>query len=218
LRGRTLKGAPLAQLPSGVDIPPLRLGAKGADDVGVRGYVARTAGICGDFSRPLLSRALRSSIDLSGIACTLDAFRLLEPLEEDHRLESICERHGVVLEGVHDALCDALATADLLRRLLDDGIAPETVELDHEAFLRIRARGDTRPATERQIRRVFGLARPAGLLLSSGGVDRDQVIALVQQVAGTDDVDSLTREQVQDVYDALDRLRAAQPQPDQRAA
>jgi hypothetical protein len=44
------------------------------------------------------------------------------------------------------------------------------------------------------------------------------VIALVQQVAGTDDVDSLTREQVQDVYDALDRLRAAQPQPDQRAA
>jgi DNA polymerase III epsilon subunit family exonuclease len=146
-----------------------------------------------------------------GVACTLDAFRLLEPLAADHRLESVCERHGIVLEGAHDALCDVLATACLLRLLLEDAVAPETVQFEHEAFLRLRSRGDTRPATERQIRRIFGLARSAGLLLSSGGVDRDQVIALVQQVAGTGKVDSLTREQVQDVYDAIDRLIEAQP-------
>jgi hypothetical protein len=34
---------------------------------------------------------------------------------------------------------------------------------------------------------------------------------LVEHVAGTADVDSLTREQVQDVYDALERLIAAPP-------
>ena len=77
--------------------------------------------------------------------------------------------------------------------------------------MRLRSRGDTRPASERQIRRVFGLARSAGLLLPAGGVDRNQVVALVERVSGTADVDSLTREQVQDVYDALERLIAAPP-------
>lgn len=142
----------------------------------------------------------------TGVACTLDAFRLLEPLAEDHRLESLCERHGILLENAHEALSDVLATVALLRVLLDEGIAPETVELDQAAFLRLRSRGDTRPASERQIRRVFGLARSAGLLLPGGGVDRSQVVALVQRVAGTTNVDSLSREQVQDVYDALERL------------
>ena len=146
-----------------------------------------------------------------GVACTLDAFRLLEPLADDHRLESICERHGILLEDAHEALSDVLAAAALLRVLLDAGIAPETVELDHAAFLRLRSRGDTRPASERQIRRVFGLARSAGLLLPGGGVDRSQVVALVQRVSGTTNVDSLSREQVQDVYDALERLIAALP-------
>ena len=95
--------------------------------------------------------------------------------------------------------------------LLDQGLAPETVELDHAAFLRLRSRGDTRPASERQIRRVFGMARSAGLLGLGGGVDRHQVAALVQRACGTADVDSLTREQVQDVYDALERAIAMLP-------
>jgi DNA polymerase III epsilon subunit family exonuclease len=141
-----------------------------------------------------------------GVACTLDAFRLLEPLAEDHRLKSICDRRGIVLDRAHEAMSDVLATEALLRVLLEEGIAPETVELDHAAFLRLRSRGDTRPASERQIRRVFGLARSAGLLCLGGGVDRMQVVALVERVSGTADVNSLTREQVQDVYDALERL------------
>jgi DNA polymerase III epsilon subunit family exonuclease len=145
------------------------------------------------------------------VACTLDAFRLLDPLTPDHRLESLCQSRGIRLADAHAAPSDALATAALLRVLLNEGIAPETVELDHETFLRMRSCGNTRPASERQIRRVFGLARSAGLLVPSGSVDRDQVVALVERVAGTADVDALTCEQVQDVYDVLERLITARP-------
>lgn len=146
-----------------------------------------------------------------GVACTLEAFRPLDPLAGDHRLQSICDRRGIAFEDAHDALGDVLAATALLRVLLDQGIAPETVELDHAAFLRLRSRGDRRPASERQIRRVFGMARSAGLLDLGGGIDRRQVVALVQRACGTADVDSLTREQVQDVYDALERAIEMRP-------
>ena len=152
------------------------------------------------------SPARRSSTHPAGVACTLEAFRLLEPLADNHRLQSICDRRGVVLADAHDAMSDVCATAALLRVLLDEGIAPETVELDHAAYMRLRSRGDTRPASEPQIRRVFGLARSAGLVLPDGTADRDRVAALVERVAGTADVDALTRAQVQDVYDALEEL------------
>ncbi len=140
------------------------------------------------------------------VACTLEAFRLLEPLADNHRLQSICERRGIELHDAHEAISDVLATVALLRVLLDEGIAPETVELDHSAYMRLRSRGDTRPASEPQIRRVFGMARSAGLLQPGGGVDSDRVVALVERVTGTADVNALTRAQVQDVYDALDEL------------
>jgi DNA polymerase-3 subunit epsilon len=146
-----------------------------------------------------------------GVACTLDAFRLLEPLADDHRLESVCQRQGIVSEGAHEAMNDVLATTALVRVLLGQGFAPQTAVLDRAAFLRLRARGDHRPASGAQVRRVFGLARSAGLLLPNGDVDRARVVALVQGAAGTSDVDLLTREQVQDVYDALDLLIAAVP-------
>lgn len=147
----------------------------------------------------------------AGVACTLAAYRLADPLAENHRLESLCRRGGIVLDDAHEALGDALAAAALLRLLLEQGLAPETTRLDHAAFLRLRSRGDTRQATGPQIRRVFGLARSAGLLTTDGGVDRAQVVTLVHRVARTTDVDSLSREQVQDVFDALDGLIAARP-------
>lgn len=145
----------------------------------------------------------------AGVACTLEAFRLLEPLADNHRLQSLCERRGITLEGAHEAMSDVLATAALLRVLLDEGIAPETVVLDHTAYMRLRSRGDVRPASEPQLRRLFGLARAAGLLQLDGDVDRDGVIGLVERVAGVSDVGLLTRAQVQDVYDALEELAAA---------
>lgn len=146
-----------------------------------------------------------------GVACTLEAFRLLEPHAASHRLEAICERHGVALGDAHEALGDVLATTALLRVLLHEGLAPETVELDQAAYMRLRSRGDTRRVSEPQVRRVFGMARSAGLVLPDGSVDREAVVGLVERVVGTSDVDSLTREQVQDVYDELERLIARHP-------
>ena len=143
-------------------------------------------------------------------ACTLEAYRLLEPMAENHRLQTICERWGIPLEGAHDAMSDVLATVALVRVLLGEGIAPESVRLDRTAYQRLRSRGDTRPASEPQICRVFGLARAAGLIAPDGAVDREAVVALVARVAGTDDIEALTRAQVQDVYDALDELIAEQ--------
>jgi DNA polymerase III epsilon subunit family exonuclease len=140
------------------------------------------------------------------IACTLEAFRLLEPLADNHRLQTICDRRGVVLADAHDAMSDVCATVALLRVLLGEGIAPETVELDHSAYMRLRSRGDTRPASEPQVRRVFGLARSAGLTLPDGTADREQIAALVLRATGVADIDALTRAQVQDVYDELETL------------
>ena len=153
---------------------------------------------------------VRTGLDYrpDGVACTLEAFRLLEPLADNHRLQTICERRGIELHDAHEAIGDVLATVALLRLLLDEGIAPETVELDHAAYMRLRSRGDTRPASEPQIRRVFGMARSAGLLRADGGVDSDRVGDLVERVTGSADVDGLTRAQVQDVYDALEELIA----------
>jgi DNA polymerase-3 subunit epsilon len=168
-------------------------------------FVAHNVG----FDLPMLQHAFeRVGIAYApeATACTLEAFRLLEPLADNHRLQSICERRGIALEGAHEALSDVMATTELLRVVLAEGLAPETIELDHSAYMRLRSRGDTRPASEPQIRRLFGMARSAGLRLPDGSVDRDEVIALVARVAGTDDVDALTRAQVQDVYDALEAL------------
>ena len=168
-------------------------------------FVAHNVG----FDLPMLQQAFaRIGIDYhpDGKACTLEAFRLLEPLADNHRLQSICERRNIALQGAHEALSDVLATAELLRVVLAEGIAPETIALDTSAYMRLRSRGDTRPASEPQIRRLFGIARSAGLRLPDGSVDRDRVVALVERVVGATDVDALTRAQVQDVYDALEEL------------
>jgi len=143
----------------------------------------------------------------AAVACTLDAFRVLEPLADDHRLGTLCARYGVALDA-HDATSDALAAAALVRVLLERDLAPESTRLDLDAFMRLRTRGDTRPASEPQIRRVFALARVAGITSADGRADRSKVCELVLRVTGVDDPDLLTREQVQDVYDELDRLIA----------
>jgi DNA polymerase III epsilon subunit family exonuclease len=168
-------------------------------------FVAHNA----DFDLPLLEHAFaRAGIRYRppAVACTLDAFRLLEPGERSHRLESLSQRHGIALDDAHDARGDVLATVELFRILLGEGIAPETVELDHGAYMRLRSLGDTRPVSEPQIRRVFALARSAGLVLPDGSADGDAVSALVARVTNGVAVEELTREQVQEVYDELERL------------
>lgn len=170
-----------------------------------RVFVAHNA----SFDLPMLASALRTTgveYHPPAVACTLDAFRLLEPLAQEYRLEAICARHGVQLAGAHDAMHDAKATAALVKVLLGRDLAPESARLDLDAFMRLRTRGDTRPASEPQIRRVFALARVAGLTGSDGRADREKVCELILHVAGFDEPDRLTREQVQDVFDELERL------------
>ncbi len=170
-------------------------------------FVAHNAG----FDLAMLRHGLAASgIDYEplAVACTLEAFRLLEPLAPDHRLESVCERRGIRLAKAHEATSDVAATVVLLRVLLSEGVAPESVELDYEAFMRLRSRGDNRPATAAQIRRVFALGYAAGL-------SRDGIVERVGLVAGTSDMDALTREQVQDVFDAFEQ---SIPPPIERAA
>jgi DNA polymerase III epsilon subunit family exonuclease len=154
-------------------------------------------------------RRVRIDYQPAAVACTLDAFRLLEPLADSHRLEAICDRHGISLSDAHHATSDVLAASALVRLLLAMNIAPESVALDSEAFMRLKARGDTRPASEAQVRRVFALARAAGLTEPSGRTDRRKVTALLRDVVGIDEPDRLNREQVQSVYEALERLIAA---------
>lgn len=114
--------------------------------------------------------------------------------------------HGTRLDNAHEAMGDVLATAALLRVLLERDLAPESVRLDRDAFMRLRTRGDVRPASEPQIRRVFALARLAGLTRLDGCADRTKVSELVDRIAGVSEPDLLTREQVQDVYEELEQL------------
>jgi DNA polymerase III epsilon subunit family exonuclease len=170
-----------------------------------RVFVAHNA----SFDLTMLRSALRTTgveYRPPAVACTLDAFRVLEPLAQEHRLEAICSRQGVQLAGAHHAMRDAEATAALVKVLLERDLAPESARLDLDAFMRLRTRGDTRPASEPQVRRVFALARVAGLTGSDGHADRAKVCELILRVAGIDEPDLLTREQMQDVYDELERL------------
>lgn len=72
--------------------------------------------------------------------------------------------------------------------------------------MRLRTRGDTRPglrAGDSPRLRPWS-SRPQHL--SGRNVDREKLCELIERVAGIKDADGLTREQVQDVYDKLERL------------
>lgn len=187
------------------------------DLLGSRVFVAHNA----SFDLAMLEHAFDNAglgYQPASVACTLDAFRVLEPLADCHRLEETCKRHGTTLVDAHQALGDVLATAALLRVLLERDLAPESTRLDRDAFMRLRTRGDVRPASEPQIRRVFALARFAGLTGSDGRTDRTKVSELVERIAGVSEPDLLTREQVQDVYDELERLMEQRSQRDESEA
>ena len=51
---------------------------------------------------------------------TLSLSRIAFPQEKKHNLETVCGRLNVSLEGHHRALNDAMATAEVLKRLLTD--------------------------------------------------------------------------------------------------
>lgn len=62
--------------------------------------------------------------------CSAVLSRWLDPREADHSLDGLCGRHGIVIEGRHQALGDARATAELWVRLLARAAARGVASLD----------------------------------------------------------------------------------------
>ena len=172
-------------------IPAEATAVHGIDDAAVRGaptfaelaaelrallegavFVAHNA----DFDLPLVQHAFARAgaryLPI-GVACTLDAFRLLEPTERSHRLESLCERHGIELDDAHDARDDALATVELLRLLLRRGLPPRPSS-STTARTCAPARAATRgpPPTRRSGGSSRSPARPGSSGLDGGGRPR----------------------------------------------
>lgn len=81
-------------------------------------FTAHNAAFDGGF----LERAARREgvpLELGPRLCTLRMSRRLDPDRSDsHRLGDVCARYHVALDGPHDALDDALATAGVLPHLL----------------------------------------------------------------------------------------------------
>lgn len=62
--------------------------------------------------------------------CSAMLSRWLDPAEGDHSLDGLCGRHGIVIEGRHEALGDARATVQLWQRLLARAAARGVEDLD----------------------------------------------------------------------------------------
>ena len=69
----------------------------------------------------LQAAALENEVDLNwaGVLCTLKLSRKLDPQrQQTHKLSTLCEKYGVVLDQAHHAEHDARATAEVLPHLL----------------------------------------------------------------------------------------------------
>lgn len=62
--------------------------------------------------------------------CSAMTSRWLDPEEGDHSLDGLCGRLGIVIEGRHEALGDARATAQFWQRLLGRAAARGVEDLD----------------------------------------------------------------------------------------
>ncbi|HZF75001.1 MAG TPA: 3'-5' exonuclease [Acetobacteraceae bacterium] len=71
------------------------------------------------FDGALLGMAARAGAPglANPLLCTVAVSRWLDPAEPDHSLDGLCGRRGIVIEGRHQALGDARATAALWRDL-----------------------------------------------------------------------------------------------------
>jgi DNA polymerase III epsilon subunit-like protein len=76
------------------------------------------------FDEAFLERASRRTgveLRIERRLCTLHLSRRLDPERSaSHRLPDVCQRYGVEITRLHDALCDARATAEVLPHLLGD--------------------------------------------------------------------------------------------------
>jgi DNA polymerase III epsilon subunit-like protein len=71
------------------------------------------------------------SLPLGRVVCTLELSRRLDPdRQQYHGLADLCTRYGVELNGHHDALVDATATAAVLPHLLSANGVTDVADLD----------------------------------------------------------------------------------------
>jgi DNA polymerase III subunit epsilon len=82
-------------------------------------FAAHNAAFDGGFLE-LAARAEGIDLDLGPQLCTLRMSRRLDPERtRSHRLGDLCVRYGVSLDRPHDAVHDALATAEVLAHLVE---------------------------------------------------------------------------------------------------
>ncbi len=139
-----------------------------------------------------------------GEACLLKAYRLMEPDLETHKLESWAQVHGHVFQA-HDAGEDVRISELLLQELIDQDIAPETVELDEDLWIRKQIlKEPDKPASEKSIRYLFVLARKLGWLYpDSNSVDSRRVKRLCAAINDGCQIDQMTTLQQARMADAF---------------
>ena len=151
----------------------------------------------------------RSRYETAAVACTLEAFRLLDPLADNHRL-------AVTLRPPRDR-APRRARRDKRRArhrprysacCSNEGDRARDGELDHE-----RLHGPPLPrryATPPSPRSAASSGWPVrpGSSASTAAPIASRSPRSSSGVAGTGNMDALTRAQVQDVYDALEELIA----------
>lgn len=112
LRRRDLRGAP----------PIDHVLDEFSERLGTSIFTAHNARFDAEFIERALERRSRRhecGDALTQRLCTLRMSRRLDPDRElSHRLGDVCTRYGVSLDRPHDALADAMATAEILPHLL----------------------------------------------------------------------------------------------------
>ena len=103
-------------------------------------FVAHNAGFDRGFVRAELVEALGEAPPLPSL-CTVRMTRGLVPKLRRRNLDAVCQHYGVRIEGRHRAWGDALATAQVLVKLLDVASGQGIMDLDTlRRMLRRRAR------------------------------------------------------------------------------
>ncbi len=145
--------------------------------------------------------------------CVMSAAQVAYPLASGHRLPEVAELLGIDgPDAEHDALSDAHVAAAITRTMIEEGLDPAGTEINIELYFWLRANVSDEPVTERQVRRLFAIARGNLAFADHNGyVDRDRLVAEIQRIAGgVTRPDDLTRHQLQEVFDTLEQHHGQQ--------
>lgn len=134
-------------------------------------------------------------------ACLLKAYRWLEPELESHKLESWAAAHNIDFDP-HEAGEDVRVSEMLLQDVIARGIAPESIELNEDLWIRrMVEREPDKPASEKSVRYLFVLARKVGWTDGSQ-VQSGRVKALCEALNGCQ-LDEMTALQQARMVDAF---------------